>query len=253
MAALGDAAPPVHTVLGRKVEFPVRVRDASSGSATFLVDAAAARRLVPDFLEPALAAPGRALFSLAAIDYRDNDLGDYHEVSVAFFVRPRGATQGPPWLGTWLGLARGRLGTYIHRLPVDQDFTCEAGRRLWGFPKTVDEIRIERGARRATCVWSKAGRQVLVLELPRGGGRRLPDREMTTYTLLEGRPHATRFSSGAEGVGLWLGGARLELGSHPIADELRGLGLPRRALLTAWMERMHGRFEPPRALPGEPP
>jgi hypothetical protein len=30
-------------------------------------------------------------------------------------------------------LARGRLGAYIHRLPVSQSFTCEAGRAIWGF------------------------------------------------------------------------------------------------------------------------
>jgi hypothetical protein len=242
------AAPPVHTVLGRKVEFPVCVRDASSGAATFLVDAAAARRLVPDFLEPVLAAPGRALFSLAVVDYRDNDLGDYKEVSVAFFVRPRGARRGLPWLGAWLDLARGRLSTYIHRLPVDQEFTCEAGRRLWGFPKTLDEIRLERTRERCTCSWSKEGRQVLALSLPCGGRGRLREREMTTFTRLGGAPHVTRFSSAAEGVGMRLGGARLELGPHPVADELRGLGLPRPAVFTTWMERMHGRFEPPRAL-----
>jgi hypothetical protein len=33
-------------------------------------------------------------------------------------------------------------------------------------------------------------------------------------------------------VGFRLGGATLELGAHPMADELRHLGLPRRALST---------------------
>ena len=46
--------------------------------------------------------PGPALFSIAMIDYRDNDLGDYNEVSLAFFVRRKGETPalGVPFLGS---------------------------------------------------------------------------------------------------------------------------------------------------------
>ena len=78
-------------IQGQEVTYPVCVRDASSGAATFLVNAGAARRLIPgDEVEVAEVVPGRALCSLAIIDYKDNDLGDYNEVSIALFVRPRG-------------------------------------------------------------------------------------------------------------------------------------------------------------------
>jgi hypothetical protein len=40
----------------------------------------------------------------------------------------------------------------------------------------------------------------------------------------------------------------LALGSHPVADELRTLGLPKRPLMSVWMGRMHGRFEAPEKL-----
>ncbi|MGH2758054.1 MAG: hypothetical protein ACRDKJ_00655 [Actinomycetota bacterium] len=39
-----------------------------------------------------------------------------------------------------------------------------------------------------------------------------------------------------------LGGAKLELGPHPIADELRTLGLPKRALMTSTLRRMQAEF-----------
>jgi len=39
------------------------------------------------------------------------------------------------------------LPTYIHRLPVDQSFTCAAGRGIWGFPKTIEQIEIDAGGR----------------------------------------------------------------------------------------------------------
>jgi hypothetical protein len=248
-AVRGAAHGQVHVIQGREVGFPVVVRDASSGAAAFAVDAAAARRWLPGpELEVVEAWPGKVLLSLAFIDYRDNDLGDYDEVSVALFVRERGAARGLPVLGPLLQLARGRLGTYIHRLPVTQAFTCEAGRTLWGFPKQVQQIRIERAGGKATCTWEADGGRVLRLVLPCRGGRRLPDSEMVTYSWIGGAAHRTRFVSGAEGFGFRPGGARLELGDHALAAELRAVGLPRGALFSTWMERMHARFEAPEKL-----
>src|SRR5262245_31617382 len=233
-----------YVIQGREVRLPVVVRDASSGAATYAVSAAAARRLIPgDALEPVAVWPGKALCSIAAIQYRDNDLGDYNEVSIAFFGRGRGTARGLPYLGTVADFLRGRVATYIRHLPVDQSFTCEAGRTIWGFPKTIERIDFSPAADRATCALHMDGAHVLTLAVPRGGPRRLPDPVMTTYSLIGGVPHKTAFSSGGEGVGFHLGGATLTLGTHPIADELRALGLPKRALMTMWMERMHGSFE----------
>jgi hypothetical protein len=76
----------------------------------------------------------------------------------------------------------------------------------------------------------------------------MPDAELTTYTRIEGIPHRTRFTQGGDGVGFAARGARLQLGTHPIADDLRALGLPRRALFSMWTERMHGCFEAPEKL-----
>ena len=245
MNAMPAVAPsPTFTIQGREVHLPVVVRDASSGAATYAVSAAAARRLIPGAaLEPIEVWPGKALCSIAVIQYRDNDLGDYNEVSIAFFVRERGTAQGLPYVGTVADFLRGRVATYIRHLPVDQSFTCEAGRTIWGFPKTVERIDFSPSADRAICALHMNGSHVLTLAVPRGGKRTLPDSLMTTYSFINGVPHKTAFSSGGAGVGFHLGGAELTLGAHPIADELRSLGLPKRALMTMWMERMHGSFD----------
>ena len=244
--AFEPPSPPVFTIQGRTVRLPVRVRDASSGTATYLVPSKAARRLLPQGpIDVVEILPGRALLSIGVIDYRDNDLGDYDEIAIAFFVRERRARPGVPYLGPLLDLARQRVATYIHRLPVNQSFTREAGCRIWGFPKTLDEIDIETPPGRFLCTWVKDGRHVFTFSVPRGGTRSLPEVGLTTYSFIEGVAHRTRFTSAAEGVGVRLGGAELRLGDHAIADELRGLGLPRRALMTTWMERMRATFDPP--------
>jgi hypothetical protein len=49
--------------------------------------------------------------------------------------------------------------------------------------------------------------------------------------------------SSAEELGIHMRGAEIELGAHPIADELRSLGLPKPALMSMWLGKMKGRFE----------
>jgi len=236
-------------IQGRTVTLPVVVRDASNASATFLVSSAAARAWIPDgAFEVAELWPGRALLSIAAIDYRDNDLGDYDEVSLALFVRPRGAKRGWPVLGTVADFVQGRLGTYIHRLPVNQSFTCEAGKTIWGFPKTVEEIALEDRGGRFHCRLSVDGVHALSISFPRGGSGSMPERELISYTYLHGVPHRTRAQMGGEGFAMRFGGAELVLGSHPLANDLRLLGLPRRALFTTWTEHMHASFGLPEKL-----
>jgi hypothetical protein len=73
----------------------------------------------------------------------------------------------------------------------------------------------------------------------------LPEQNLRTYSYLDGALHETRFTSGAEDVGVRMGGAQIELGAHPIADDLRSLGLPKPALMSMWMGKMRGRFEAP--------
>lgn len=243
--ALTQADPPnSYLIQGRVVTMPCIVRDACSATATWLVSARAAQLLLPGpELEIAEVMPGRGLLSISCIDYRDNDLGDYNEVSIAFFVRERGASRGLPYAGTAIDMMRGRLPTHIIHLPVNQSFTCEAGRTIWGFPKTVDEIDFDTSGDRALCTWNKDGHNVLRVSLPIGGKRSFPEQTLCTYSYIDGELRKTEFTSSAEDLGIRLRGADIELGAHPIADELRSLGLPKPALMSMWMGKMKARFE----------
>lgn len=226
-----------YEIAGRTVTMPCVVRDASAGTALFEVDAAAAAALVPDPFVVEETAPGRCHVVLAVIDYRDNDLGAYRELGVTFFVRPRGS-------------ADDRIGTFITRLPVDQDFTCAAGRAIWGFPKTVEDIGIEQGPGSLTATLRMGGEHVLTLTLPRGGDDEMPALPMTTYSLIDGVPYATEFTQGGTGARVAAGGdgVTLDLGDHPVAKELAALGLPAPALMATWTDRMQATFSAPTPL-----
>ncbi|MFP6626044.1 MAG: acetoacetate decarboxylase family protein [Deltaproteobacteria bacterium] len=244
-----DLGQETYTIAGRTVTMPCVVRDAFSVVSTYLVASAPARHLLPGpDIDIAEVLPGKGLLTLACIDYRDNDLGGYNEVAISLFVRKRGDRSAPPYLGTAIDYLRSRLPTCIIHLPVNQGFTCEAGCRIWGFPKTVEQIDFSDDHNRCRLVMG--GQHVLTFETAAGGSgkTRIPDTPMETYSYIDGRPHRNPFVSGADGVTLRLGGSSVELGSHPIATQLRSLGLPRRPLMTVRMERMHGRFEAPQPL-----
>ena len=188
--------------------------------------------LVPDEFEPVEAAPGKTQVVLVIVDYRDNDLGDYDEVGVVFMVRPRGQPEA-------------EVGSYIHQLPVNQSFTCEAGCKIWGFPKSVQEIEFTTESDRARCRLDMDGQHVLTLTVPRGGDGETPESPALGYTLLDGAPHRLRFTRGGRGESTTPGGegVTLELGDHPVADELRSLGLPDApTLLSSWSEHFFGEF-----------
>src|ERR1700712_172949 len=133
------------------VTMPVVVRDASAGTAIFEIDAVAAQALVPGTaFEIVEVSPGRAHLVLALIDYRDNDLGDYLELGVTFFAKPVGSDAA---------------GTFIYKLPVDQDFTRAAGCEIWGFPKSVEDISFDYTEDRLTVKLSMDGEHVLTASI----------------------------------------------------------------------------------------
>ena len=94
-------------------------------------------------------------------------------------------------------------------------------------PKTVDEIEFDTTGDRARCVWDKDGQNVLKISMPIGGRRDFPEQMLSTYSYIDGVLHETRFASSAANLGVRMGGVRLALGAHPIADELRARGLNR--------------------------
>jgi len=221
-----------YQIQNQTVTLPVAVRDASSGTVMYMVDREAASRIIPGEFEADEAAPGKTQLCLVVVDYRDNDLGDYDEVGVVFFVRPKGQPEA-------------EVGTYIHWLPVNQEFTRAAGCEIWGFPKTVEQIDFQLDDASATCRLDMEGEHVLTLSLPRGGDGETPETAALGYTLLDGAPHRIEFSRGGKGESTRPGGegVSLVLGSHPVADALRSLGLPDLPpLLSSWSEHFFGSF-----------
>jgi hypothetical protein len=189
------------------------------------VDAAATRRLIaPTGLTPMTWRPGRSACALVYVDYVDGDLGPYNEFGVCFLVNHHRPGAGATGMRAVL---RGEVCAYIHRLPVDGDFTLAAGREIWGFPKTLADFDCRHRSVRPHGSVRADGRDIVDLRL--GRGLSVPDSSssttLTAYSFLDGALRATPWTMRAESVRTRPGGARITLGDHEFADELRALDI----------------------------
>ncbi|WP_248961810.1 acetoacetate decarboxylase family protein [Sphaerisporangium perillae] len=241
-----------HLVQGRPVTLPVEVRDAAVCTAMYLVRADAARAVLAYAdLDVTEVLPGKALCILGFVQYADSDLGSYNEFGVGFMVRPPGAAR-PPARSALSGLKDLHLhgaGAFVHWLPVDQGFTLEAGRALWGFPKELAEVDIRLSSPYKRCILRKDGR--LVIDLLIRPGMPVPGTgpvSLDAYTRLDGVTRRIPWTMRPHGIRTRPGGALIRLGNHPIAKELSELGLPKHALFTATVSHLTMSFkdaEPP--------
>jgi len=211
-------------IQGRTVTLPVEVRRARTWAAQFLVDPSAAALLMPPGLTLARLG-GKAMAIIPVARYEDGDLDQYNEVGVAFLAR---------------AIGRKGLGVYIHHLPVTQQFTLDAGRTIWGFPKFMADIDIVEHPGGARILLASDNEEILQLDVRRGWVS-IPSRAIPTYTYMDGVLRETRWTTSGRARAR-LGGGRLELGSHPIAKELRALGLPKKAFAVQTVPEMRAIF-----------
>ena len=228
-----DPTPVVqHTVAGTVLTMPVRVRTAYQHTAMFVVDTDAAQRMI-DYsgLQVCRFAGGRALVVLMLMRYEDTDLGQYYEYGTNVMVNPPGT---PASEATGL-TALQSAGAFVHHLPVDQSFTLEAGRRIWGYPKVMADFTVRNGQRFGFDV-NIDGQLVVSMEfrpgLPIPSAFTSGKQVHNTYSYLDGVLRETPGEMLLSGVRYRPGGVRVRLGNHPYATELASLGLPKRALLS---------------------
>lgn len=236
---------------------PVRVRDATLCAATYLVRADAARAVLAysglDVAEPL---PGKAACTLLFVQYRDSDLESYREFGVGYLVRAPGSDRQPGY-GPSPAAKRGAVGAFVHWLPVTEDFTLEAGRSIWGFPKELADIDLRLATPYKRCIVRKDGRLVVDLlirpglPLPppsllpgRGDGIRMID----VYTHADGVTRRVPWVIRPRGIHCRPGGALIRLGNHAIAKELSELGLPKHALMTVTIDRLAMEFADARVI-----
>ncbi len=245
--------PEHHRVDGRDLSLPMDFADCPLVLNAFMVDAAAAQTLLDGTgLTPARVLPTKAVLMLMAVQYRDSPLGDYNEAAVLVSAHPPGEAKRS-WIGGALSSLLMRVPFFVYRMPVDQEFTAHAGRFLWGYPKYLAKIDIAFDGERASTRLMQDSEFVLSFQAASRGekskGASLSDRTAYNLTWRDGQLRRIAATLGGSGIAWRPGGVPPELSEHhPLALELRKLGLPKRPVLSASSALTRMRFGVPELL-----
>ena len=223
---------------GEKGKIPVFYYDNTSMTAIFTASSAAVRKLLPrPEMRPIEVYPSRCLAAFTAFEYRRTDIDSYNEFSISFPV-----TYGKPMvpgLTVAMQTASRCFSAYVWQLPVTTEIARLGGVELYGYPKFLAGIEFRSDPRWLECTLAEKGRKILVLKgrvLPTTKGKAM---RYLTYSVKDGIPLVANvvvdpleFAQSARGRD-----ATLELGDHPIAQALRGIGLGRKPLMYQYSPR----------------
>ncbi len=210
----------------RTIFCPVFYYDVATLSAQFLAPVDKVRKLLPSSrMHPLRVTPKQCVFTISAFEYRDSDIGSYNEVSIGI---PIELDKPSPVFTGILRKAPAVPKLYIWHLPVTTEIARAAGVEFAGYPKFLADITFERDGEWVKCQLQKGGQHILTLigrereqdnETPRSRIHPITVREgyiLRCELILSARRQIS--SRDSESV-------RLELGEHPIAQEVKELKL----------------------------
>jgi hypothetical protein len=121
---------------------------------------------------------------------------------------------------------RWRAGMFVQHMPVTHWVARAAGRKVANFPKFIADMDLRWDAGQMTCRVTEDDRDILDFSVRRVGRVRALEDESPLFTARDGRLLRSDMPSVATAqVTRTSGTARLRLGDHQMADDLRALGI----------------------------
>ena len=221
---------------GSEAQMPLLTYRASTFSAFFTISAAKAQALLPgDELRAVRLTPGRSLLVVQAMQYIDKSIDPYLEFACSIPVE-RSRHAAVPGLSLAKFLLRPGAATYITHLGVDTDEARLIGLEILGLPKFVAEIELTETATERIAEVTLDGESLFTLAVTRSESHKQRFEEFSLYTLspIENKLFHIPYQAEASiGVSRGSRAARLHLGSHAVADEIRDLAISPAPLLSA--------------------
>ena len=221
---------------GWKVRFPVVYSDQSRIAATYTVSLSKAKAMLPSKrLEPLEVKPGLGMLSIIAFEYKAiSGLKPYNEFGTFIPVNYR-KEDG----------SLGETGSYCLHLPVTTERARYGGVAIYGFPKIVTDIEFVHEKDATNCVVWHDGKTIAELSVRNLEPKRATRRSIS-YTFKDGSLLKTPVDAeGLVGASQGEDGAKLKLGTHRIADELRGLNLGAEAVEYQYIPQMYSLLHKP--------
>ncbi len=181
----------VMTTQGR-VDLPMFFYDISARIINFFVDWHRALPLLEKTgLEPVRFYGGRALVSLAFMQYREVSIGGYEEVFVTIMVTPLAFPRPRVPLANLLK-RRGikwTMGGYVLEMPVTLHRARAAGREIWGYPKFETDIPFNLAGRHFeySVLDPSSGEPLLEVSADESPGIKMPAFDMVSFGNHDGK------------------------------------------------------------------
>ena len=218
------------TLGNRKMRFPVEYKDQLRISANFTISSEKARKmLLSKRLEPIEAKPGVAILSIIAYEYHNiQGLKPYNEFGTFLPVNYRGEDG-----------SLGGPGVYCLHLPVTTEMARWGGVAIYGFPKIVAEIDWEHEKNSSSCAVWHDGKNVAKLTVNKLETK-IATQKSICYTYKDGSILKSLVETeGHVGFSRKAGGAKLELGDHKIAEDLKQLEISHEAFEYQYIPKMY--------------
>ena len=215
---------------GRKMRFPVEYNDQLRISANFTISSEKARKMLPSKrLEPIETKPDVAILSIIAYEYHKiQGLKPYNEFGTFIPVnyRRENGSLGEP-------------GVYCLHLPVTTEMARWGGVAIYGFPKIMAEIDWEYGKNSSSCAVWHDGKTVAKLTVNKLETKIVTQKSIC-YTCKDGSILKSLVETeGQVGVARDPAGAKIELGDHKIAEDLKQLGISHEAFEYQYVPKMY--------------
>jgi hypothetical protein len=246
-----NAAPHVNrrfNIEGADLGYPTLFHDGSASVGMFVVPSKVANELIANSgFTVAEIAPGKTVLNLACIHYTDTECGVYEEIGCAFFVKKHNKKNGIPYLNTWLNIIRGKQPSFTWYLPVTEESALQCGIQMWGYPKSIENIRHHRTESYTTTSLHKDGQEILRYRVSNQGKQSPKPLTAPVYSIFEGAPHIGYLTQRFTDVYYGRSG-ELTLSNHTLMEPLRRMGLPKKPLLAGHMGHLNFSMSAPSPL-----
>ena len=205
----------------RTIFFPVFYYDVTTLSLQCLASIERVKKSLPSSrMHPLRITPWHCVVSISAFEYRDSDIGPYNEVSIGV---PVVLNEPSPLFTGILSKVPAVPKVYIHHLPVTTEIALEAGLKFGGYPKFLAEIEFQQDGKWVSCQVREAGKQILTLTGRESVLKNVTRSRMQPIIMRSGYMLRCEFivSERHEVDSRANSDVRLELGEHPIAQEMR--------------------------------
>lgn len=166
------------------LHLPILYYNTTACFLSYRVSLEAIRTLLPDGLEALTIPGGYGLATLAFFHYVDTSVGPYNEMGLAVAAYARGQR-----LRAWNPLQSTMPCMHVLDLPVTTDAAFNAGRQVWGYPKTIEPIQVSIRGRQLDFSVGTVKTKEPTLRVQATIGMGLPGRapDMRTISILNGK------------------------------------------------------------------